>query len=298
VTGEKSLVSIGLPVYNGDAYVKLALDSLADQTYENLEVIISDNGSTDDTPDICRAYAEKYDFMKYFGYEENRGLAWNRNNAFHLASGEYFMWFSHDDLIHKEYVAKCVAAINAREDTCIVYSKIEVIDSEGQTIPFDEDLPDLDVDDVVERFWHCLSPQRYNQSVIFGLIRRSDMASTPLHGDYVAADRCLVARLSLKGKIYQVPEILFFRRKHIDNIGSTIDDMKVYQPGVKFKVVFPEWNVLKHHLISVHDFQGPITVKFRLCAAVFRWFLSRPRIFFGELAHNVKKILILVFRRN
>ena len=297
MANDEPFVSIGLPVFNGDAYLKLALDSLVAQTYRNFEIVVSDNGSTDGTGEICKAYSDKHELIRSYRYEENRGIAWNRNNSFHLSKGEYFMWFSHDDVLHEEYLEKCMAEIQVRQNTCIVYSKIRVIDADGETIPFNEDLADLNTDNVVSRFKVCLSSQPYNQSVIYGLMRRSDMASTRLHGDYLAADRCLVAQLSLKGKMYQIPEYLFYRRKHADNFPGGIEAMAVYQPGVEFKFVFKEWNVLKEHLRTVGLFDAPIGIKLRLYIAVASWFLSQPKRLAFEVLSNSKKAFVLLFRK-
>jgi glycosyltransferase involved in cell wall biosynthesis len=88
----KSLVSIGLPVYNAGQYLEEALDSILAQTFEDFELIISDNGSTDNTEAICWSYARRDQRIRYFRNETNLGAAWNFNRVFELASGKYFKW--------------------------------------------------------------------------------------------------------------------------------------------------------------------------------------------------------------
>src|SRR4051794_17704887 len=88
-------VSICLPVYNGENYVGEAIRSILGQSFENLELIISDNASTDETARICQAFAAQDSRVRYVRSPVNRGLAWNHNRAFALARGRYAMWIGH-----------------------------------------------------------------------------------------------------------------------------------------------------------------------------------------------------------
>ena len=102
------LVSIGVPVFNGDKLLAQALAALLHQDYNNLEIIISDNGSTDTTSNICKEFVNKDTRVKYFRSEENFGLSWNFNRVLELSSGKYFMWAAHDDLREPSFVRACV----------------------------------------------------------------------------------------------------------------------------------------------------------------------------------------------
>ena len=78
---ERGLVSIGVPVYNGEAYLAEALNSISRQTYDRLEVVISDNGSSDATADICRQRAALDPRIRFYRSGVNRGSAWNFNRV-------------------------------------------------------------------------------------------------------------------------------------------------------------------------------------------------------------------------
>src|SRR5262245_49168770 len=104
----KPRVSIGMPVYNGERFLKDAIDSLLAQRFEDFELIILDNASTDRTEEICRTYADQDNRIRYVRNEENIGLARNFNRAFQLSSGEYFKWASADDVCHRDLVASCL----------------------------------------------------------------------------------------------------------------------------------------------------------------------------------------------
>ena len=105
------LVSIGVPVFNGAATLERALDSLLSQDYGNLEIIISDNASTDHTQQICEAYVRRDPRIRYHRAARNFGSPWNFNRVVELSSGQYFMWAAHDDERASSYVSECVARL-------------------------------------------------------------------------------------------------------------------------------------------------------------------------------------------
>src|SRR5262245_26889183 len=111
-------VSVCLPVYNGQDYVSEAIRSVLEQTFEDFELIISDNASTDGTEEICRDAAARDPRARYYRADVNRGLAWNHNRAFELARGRHLVWIGHDDLMAPEYVSRCLQAME--EDSEIV----------------------------------------------------------------------------------------------------------------------------------------------------------------------------------
>lgn len=91
-------VSIGLPVFNGESYLREALDSLLAQTFCDFELIVSDNASTDATGEIVLAYARSDPRIRYFRQTTNIGLGGNFLFVLHNSRGEMFMWASHDDV--------------------------------------------------------------------------------------------------------------------------------------------------------------------------------------------------------
>jgi Glycosyl transferase family 2 len=102
------LVSIGIPTYNRAALLKRAIESALNQDYVNIEVIVSDNASTDDTESICRSYSEKDARLKYIRQSSNRGPVANFAEVLKNASGQFFMWLGDDDWIDLTYVSTCV----------------------------------------------------------------------------------------------------------------------------------------------------------------------------------------------
>lgn len=105
------MVSIGMPVYNGEEYIRDALDSLLGQTYKNFELIISDNASTDKTEEICREYARRDGRVCYFLQKDNVGAAANFQFVLDHAQAGLFMWAAYDDMWAKNYLMDATALL-------------------------------------------------------------------------------------------------------------------------------------------------------------------------------------------
>jgi len=109
---DSPLVSIGVPVYNGQDAIEKALYSLLNQTYRNIQVLISDNASTDNTREICERICAEDERVSYVRQPVNLGPTANFNAALGLARGDYFMWLGHDDWLSEEYIETCVATLD------------------------------------------------------------------------------------------------------------------------------------------------------------------------------------------
>jgi glycosyltransferase involved in cell wall biosynthesis len=125
-------VSIGMPIYNGELFIREALDSLLAQTFTDFELIISDNGSTDATEAICKEYAAKDVRIRYVRQGENRGAVANFWFVLNEAVGEYFMWAAADDRWDHEWISKLLPMVINR--SCIAYGRLWTIDEYGHRI--------------------------------------------------------------------------------------------------------------------------------------------------------------------
>ena len=121
-------VSIGLLVYNGGKYLRGAIDSLLAQTYDNYEIIISDNASTDDTKIICEKYAALNHKIRYIRQVKNQGPIFNFKFVLEQACGDYFMWASHDDIFAPTYIFECLNVFKNNSDCVSVCSNFNVVD--------------------------------------------------------------------------------------------------------------------------------------------------------------------------
>ncbi|WP_157831961.1 glycosyltransferase family 2 protein [Thalassospira marina] len=110
------LVSIGVPVYNGEATLAAALESLVSQSSSDFEIIISDNASDDRTQEICREYEERYDNIFYVRQDQNIGATNNFRFVLDRARGQYFMWAAADDLRSPDFIENNVLFLNDNSD--------------------------------------------------------------------------------------------------------------------------------------------------------------------------------------
>ena len=206
-------LSIGLPVYNGENYLAESLDALLGQTYEDFELIISDNASTDGTAEICRCYWKQDSRILYFRQQRNIGCAPNHNFVVGQARGELFKWASHDDLYARDLLKCCVDALDEYPNVVLANSWMAMIDSSG-TVTAAGEYPLATASlRAPERFRSMLFGNFWADD-IGGVIRAKVLRRTSLHNSYHYADRAIQAEIGLHGPFYQVPDWLYFRRDH------------------------------------------------------------------------------------
>ncbi len=207
-------LSIGLPVYNGENYLSEALDALLGQSYRDFELIISDNASTDRTPQICKEYEARDSRIRYIRQPVNLGAAGNHNFVFRESRGELFKWASHDDLYGRDLLLRCIEALDADPGLVLAHTWQAIIDGDGNVVlPVDYPLA-TDNPRAADRFRSYLFTVGGDD--FYGVIRSEVLRKTPLHASYHHADRTIMAELVLHGRFHQVPEVLYFRRDHPD----------------------------------------------------------------------------------
>jgi len=212
---KKSFVSLCIPVYNGEKYLKQAIDSILSQTFQRFEVIISDNASTDQTEKICRQYMKKDDRISYHRNKNNIGGSRNHNCLVKLASGEYFKWTAHDDILAPEYLEKCVNVLDNDPSIILCHSLVNRINEKGiiDGNYDDRKLSKISSSKPHERFSDLIYDRNTCWS-IHGVIRTDFLKKTKLHGSYLGADRNFLAEIGLLGRMFEIQKHLFLRRDH------------------------------------------------------------------------------------
>lgn len=265
-------VSIGLPVHNGERFLEQTLDVLLAQSLREFELAITDNGSTDRTEEICRAYAGRDERIRYYRSDENRGATWNFNRAFTLTRSEYFKWSAYDDLCEPSFLERCLSVLDAQPRAVLAYPRTRLIDETGDVVRDHEDALALPQRTSHERLGRLVAALGYANPV-YGLIRSSALRRTRLLGSYPSADYVLLAELALLGEFTELPERLFLRRIHPEMSRARNPDpaaaARWFRPDaqqVRFRA--ESSRLFLEHLAAI--FRAPLSLPDRLrCFATF-----------------------------
>jgi glycosyltransferase involved in cell wall biosynthesis len=273
------LVSIGLPVYNGEKFLRYALDSILAQTFTDFELIISDNASTDATRAICEEYAARDPRVRYFRNERNMGASYNYNRVTELSRGKYIRHASYDDVLAPTNIERCVEVMEADDGIALCYPQMSRIDEEGHVIDTFTDSLDLPDDDPVLRWrrFHDLCDADKMCDPVFGLFRGSVLKATPVLGRFASADVILLAEVALRGRVHEVREVLFFERWHAGtsvNANRTPDDRAAwFDPDVRgrWENHLPHYRWLREYIAIIG--RAPLSPwqKLSCFAVLVRW---------------------------
>lgn len=285
-----TLVTIGLPVYNSERYLRESLDSLLAQTYRDFALIINDNASTDGTPRICEEYAAADPRVKWFRNATNIGNPRNFNRVFELTTTRYLKWSTADDLWEPTFLERAVEVMESDPTIALCYPKTFIMDAEGGNRRPVEDGLHLVQSDPAERFLGLLSNIRLAHQHL-GLIRMSCLRQTHLLGVHVASDINLLAELTLYGKFHELPERLFYRRFHKTSGSWKRDDpahqAKHYHGSVRRDTKMTAWRCHTRFLSAVSTSPLPVRSKARLCRHLLRRMLWDRRDLLGELTYRL-----------
>lgn len=289
--GPAPLISIGVPAYNAEAFLEPALASLLGQTFRDLEVVVSDNGSTDGTARICRELAARDSRLRYVRQPVNRGGAANFNAVFALRhpGATYFKWAAGDDVHEPGYLSAVLDLLSGDPSVAVAHSRTDDVDERGAFLRSwgDQDLP-ADHPDVAVRF-AALSQRNYQCFSIFGLMRADVLAGTRGLGYYAESDRVLLAELSLRGRLADVPQVLFHRRQHpgrsVREFPTARDRIAWFNPDLVGRPIFPEWRLGRGYVGAVLDSPLLWRDRARCLAQMPRWSLVRGPF----LARNVAR---------
>jgi glycosyltransferase involved in cell wall biosynthesis len=226
LTSSIPLVSIGLPVYNGERFIQQALDSLLAQNYPNMELIISDNASTDRTREICLTCQAKDSRVHYHRNDVNIGMMSNFKRALDMASGEYFMFAAHDDSWNPEFISILLSDLRGHPESGVVMSALDIVDEDGQLIkPVRLDQGDKSPNE--QGYFSMLlrlmtlwgGSSKSHHYYLYGLYKRKFLQETfCYYVDTAFGDRMFIALLALLSPFRYVPQVLFYKTRHSDNL--------------------------------------------------------------------------------
>jgi glycosyltransferase involved in cell wall biosynthesis len=266
-----------MPVFNGEAYVEASLRSLLAQTFDDFELIISDNASTDRTAQICQDYGARDPRIRFYRNDRNLGVVANEDRVVRLARAGFFRYAASDDLCAPTHLERCYEILRQHPEAVLCYPQARLIDEQAQPLEdYDEGL-DLQEAEPHKRLAHLL--RRINMcNAPFGLIRTSAFQQLGKLSNFPSYDVVYLAHLSLLGKFIEIPERLFFRRVYPSrpfNRRLTIHQRTVMMnTELSGKIIFPYWILLRSFINVIG--RAPIDLKERaICYAMLLVWVRR-----------------------
>ena len=237
------LVSIGMPAYKSAATIRCAIDALLAQTFRDFELIVSDNASTDDTWNIVQEYAQRDPRVIGIRQERNIGANGNYSAVFLASRGRYFKWASSNDWCAPTFLERCLAHLEAREDTVLVTPRTRLFDGTLESwTDYDGDLS-FEQANPVDRFIDVGMRLALNNAMN-GMVRADVLRQTRLIEHYPSADVVLLGHLALLGRIALIDEPLFYRRMDRATATRMMSQQDVHRhhyPVKTARALLPSW---------------------------------------------------------
>ena len=278
-TSAQPRVGIGATLYNRAKHLKEALDSLLGQSFSAFRLVLVDDGSTDETEQICREYAARDPRVTYVRNEQRLGMvgAWRR--AFELAAGagdvEYFAWASDHDRWNEHWLRTLVEVLDTRPGVVLAYPLTQRISPEGAPLSkparFFETVGMRDV----RARWLEMSASRSVAAgdMVYGLARVDAMKAAGVFREVLSPDRLLMAELTIQGEIRQVPQVLWYRRQF--PTGSIVRQREtLFRPGGRPRAAsLPTW--LQHARVLWRTYASRESSALAPTRARARWLVAR-----------------------
>lgn len=204
------LVTIAVPIFNEARFIDSSLRSLRSQDYPNLEIVVSDNASTDETLEICQRHAAEDPRIRILRAECNVGVTPNFQKTLDGSQGKYFMWAAGHDLWTPNLVSECVRLLEAHPGASVAFGSCTWIDGDGQPYPRQSGWTDTRGMGPIARmatiFWGNMHP-------VVGVIRGDVLRSLPPISNFAGGDLVLLADLVLRGDFVHASQATWSRRE-------------------------------------------------------------------------------------
>ena len=284
------IVSIGVPVYNGGSSFRDALDSLTRQTYKNIEIIIADNCSFDQTESVCREYAQNDSRIRYVRHPKNIGAVLNFKYLLSQATGKYFMWAAADDKRSDNFVEINLAFLETHPDFVASTCPNAFGDQIADATRFERFSLDGSTPSRVQTFFkYCW----VSHAMYYCLARTNELKKCPsLGSSFVAADWALILELAKQGKLHRVNEgwILF----GTGGVSNSPNAFKAFRNNA-IEIFLPMAKISRITIELVKDFS--FDEKIRIWNAVIKVNMRASVIQLIFLRHQFIQIIKATMRR-
>jgi|TARA_B110000495_G_C23010351_1_gene597503 glycosyltransferase involved in cell wall biosynthesis len=246
-------ISIGFPIYNGERFVRNRLDSIISQSFQDFELIIVDNASTDSTIEICEEYAKKDKRIQFFKTRKNKGIRWAYESVLLKARGRYFMWVAADDKFSNDFVERNYLILESDDNIVASTSKVQwygpgssvrgykiqkndsIIEKKYKKIrqhfqPFGTDPIEGSYEERISKYL-----RKSNLYSFYALCRREELQKSWSDADEIIWDFSVIINLVRFGSIHVIDEIL----------------MEIYTEGISNSTVIELYQKERMSIIEV-----------------------------------------------
>ncbi len=272
-------------MYNGAAYLAETIASILSQDFSDFELLISDNASTDATPEIAEEFARRDSRIRVTRNDRNIGSAGNFNRVFRLTAGVYFKWACADDRVAPGFLTPAIADLEASPSVVLSYGRTTMVDTEGTALGEYAQGLDLRMSDVATRF--CQARGRTGLlNVLQGVMRRAALERTALIGAFPGSDEALVVELALYGPFHEIEAPMLFRRFHPQAASaskSVVERQDHLDPASAGRLFSYRWRHATTHVQAI--LRAPLSpvLKARLAGIVIRTMIMQRDEYFGEV---------------
>lgn len=230
-------VSIGMPVYNERTYVRAAIESVLSQSYDDFELLISDNASDDGTSEICDSYAALDGRITYVRHERNKGAIFNFNFTLSRSVGRYFMWLGGHDKLPLGFLEQATRVLDRHPSVVLAYGKtvlIDTNDAELGILPEDYDTVGLPPHLRFVRIMWALK----SCSLVYGLFRGPIIRKIRVQPVW-GPDHLILADMALRGEFRQIDHVGLYRRDVRELLSGAAHKQRVARAilGTDFKTM-------------------------------------------------------------
>lgn len=237
-------VSIGMPVYNGEQFIRGALDSLLEQSFSDFELIISDNASTDGTEEICRKYVNRDRRIRYTRQPLNLGAYANFKFVLDEARGEYFMWAACDDTRSADFIELNFKFLSENPEYVASTSPNGF---EGRSMD-SQDFVSFALDGgLFERFIRFFDHCWVSHGIFYALVRTDILRGCEVIGQsFIAADWAIDLYLASKGKVHRVKG--GYMISGVKGVSSSSGSFKAFRNDA-IELLFPFYRLTRYVIV-------------------------------------------------
>jgi glycosyltransferase involved in cell wall biosynthesis len=299
------LASAGIPVFQGENFLDETLSFLRSQDYPNLEIVVCDNASTDQTADIVRRHAAEDPRVRLIVNETNIGAAPNYNKVFEVSRGKYFAWNAHDDHSSPDFFNEGVTALDSDDNAVVALPRSFRVALDGERLEEFSIPPDVHSQHPHVRF--RAAARAHPEAIVFGLFRSEAVRRTRLHGRFSGSDRNFVAELMLHGRAIMAGDSEFYLLEHPGRSVRTFHRSGKgrythlrdawYAPERENRMVFPSWRRLREYVASVTRTRLGFADSARCYAAVGRLLLDDRLKLTKQLGYDIVAAGFFIVRK-